>query len=257
MTISPLVASASFQHAVVSGPLLVAAGVAALVGLVGFLSPCVLPLVPGYLAYIAGLAGSDGREQRPGRMAVGALLFVSGFTAVFVATGALFGTLGSSIAGHRVGLEQIFGAVTVLMGVVFLGGIPMLQRERKLHLPPMVGLLGAPLLGLAFGLAWTPCLTPTFTAVYSLAATQATAGRGALLSVAYSLGLGIPFILVALGLGRVTSTLDVVRRHARLVSRLGGALLILIGVLLLTGTWDQWMNDLRASFGSTGIGAGL
>ena len=257
MTIPTLGASDAFQRTVISGPLLVAAGVAALVGVVGFLSPCVLPLVPGYLAYIAGLSGSDGREQRPGRMAMGALLFVSGFTAVFVATGALFGALGSSIADHRVGLEQVFGAVTIVMGVVFMGGLPLLQRERKLHVLPAVGLCGAPLLGLTFGLAWTPCLTPTFTAVYSLAASQATAGRGALLSVAYSLGLGVPFVLVALGLARVTSTLDIVRRHARLVSRLGGALLILIGVLLLTGTWDQWMNELRASFGSTGIGSGL
>ena len=252
-----LVAGAAFQRTVISGPLLFAAGVAALVGVVGFLSPCVLPLVPGYLAYIAGLSGADGRVQRRGRMAMGALLFVSGFTAVFVATGALFGALGSAIADHRVGLERGFGAVTIVMGVVFMGGLPVLQRERKVHVLPALGLFGAPLLGLTFGLAWTPCLTPTFTAVYSLAASQATAGRGAVLSVAYSLGLGVPFVLVALGMARVTRTLDIVRRHARLVSRFGGALLLVLGVLLLTGMWDQWMNELRASFGGTGIGSGL
>ena len=234
-----------------------AAAVSALVGVVGFLSPCVLPLVPGYLSYVAGLAGSEGGDVRQRRMIAGALLFVSGFTAVFVATGALFGTLGSSIATHRLLLERVFGAVTIAMGVVYLGGIPLLQREFKMHLRPTLGLLGAPLLGLAFGLAWTPCLTPTFTAVYSLAATQSTAVRGSLLSVAYSLGLGIPFVLVAMGLGKVTRTLAVIRRHTRVVSGVGGGLLIVIGVLLLTGTWDHLMNDLRANFGGSGIGAQL
>ncbi len=255
MSASVTLANAGFVSSIIDGPLLVAAGVAALVGVVAFLSPCVLPLVPGYLSYVAGLAGSDGAVVRPRRMVAGSLLFVSGFSAVFVATGALFGTLGASIAAHHVALERAFGVVTIAMGVVFLGGIPLLQREVKLHRLPAMGLFGAPLLGMAFGLAWTPCLTPTFTAVYSLAASQATAGRGALLSVAYSLGLGVPFVLVAVGLGKVTRTLDLVRRHARLVSRIGGGVLILIGVLLLTGIWDQWMNDLRASFGSSGVGA--
>jgi cytochrome c-type biogenesis protein len=254
---SATLAATVFVKTVIDGPLVAAAGVAALVGVVGFLSPCVLPLVPGYLSYVAGLAGSEGGMVRKRRMVAGALLFVSGFTGVFVATGALFGTLGSSIALHHVALERVFGGITVAMGVVFLGGIPVLQREFKIRRLPAVGLLGAPLLGLGFGLAWTPCLTPTFTAVYSLAASQATAGRGALLSVAYSFGLGIPFVLVALGLGRVTGTLNLVRRHARMVSRIGGALLILIGFLLLTGAWDHWMNELRANFGSSGIGAGL
>lgn len=254
MSTSVTLANAGFVQTVVDGPLLVAGAVAALVGVVGFLSPCVLPLVPGYLSYVAGLAGSEGAVVRPRRMLAGAVLFVSGFSAVFVATGALFGSLGASIASHHVALERVFGIVTIAMGVVFLGGIPMLQRELKLHRLPAMGLYGAPLLGMAFGLAWTPCLTPTFTAVYSLAASQATAGRGALLSVAYSLGLGVPFVLVAVGLGRVTRTLELARRHARLISRIGGALLILIGLLLLTGVWDQWMNQLRANFGGAGIG---
>jgi cytochrome c-type biogenesis protein len=254
-----LVLANGFSNTVVDGSLVPAAGVALLVGVIGFLSPCVLPLVPGYLSYVAGLAGMDSatsaRRQR--RMIAGAGLFVLGFTAVFVATGALFGTLGSTIAVHRLALERVFGAVTVGMGLVFLGRFSFLQREVKVHRLPRAGLLGAPLLGLTFGLAWTPCLTPTFSAVYGLAATQGTAGRGALLSACYCLGLGVPFLLVAMGLGWVSGALAVIRRHARLVSQLGGAVLIVMGVLLLSGVWDHWMNVLRLDFANTGIGSGI
>lgn len=249
--------ASGFTSTVTDGALLPAAGVALLVGLIGFLSPCVLPLVPGYLSYVAGLAGADNEVGRQRRMVLGALLFVLGFTAIFVATGALFGTLGSSIAVHHVALERVFGVITVLMGLVFLGRFAVLQRERKVHRLPQAGLLGAPLLGLTFGLAWTPCLTPTFGAVYAMAATQGTAARGALLSVFYCLGLGVPFLLVAMGLGWVSSALRVVRRHAALVSRIGGAVLIVMGILLFTGLWDHWMNVLRADFSNTGIGSGI
>ncbi len=253
-----IVTASGFSNTVTDGALLPAAGVALLVGLVGFLSPCVLPLVPGYLSYVAGLAGADGeRVGQQRRMLLGALLFVLGFTAIFVATGALFGTLGATIAVHHLALERVFGAITVLMGLVFLGRFAFLQRERKVHRLPQLGLLGAPVLGLTFGLAWTPCLTPTFGAVYAMAATQGTAGRGALLSVFYCLGLGVPFLLVAAGLGWVSNALRVVRRHAGLVSRIGGAILIVMGVLLFTGLWDHWMNVLRADFANTGIGSGL
>ncbi|MDQ2836344.1 MAG: cytochrome c biogenesis protein CcdA [Actinomycetota bacterium] len=252
------IATASgFSNTVTDGALVPAAGVALLVGVIGFLSPCVLPLVPGYLSYVAGLAGSDDQVGRQRRMISGALLFVLGFTAVFVATGALFGTLGSSIAVHHVLLERVFGVITIGMGLVFMGRFAFMQRELKVHRLPKAGLLGAPLLGLTFGLAWTPCLTPTFAAVYGLAATQGTAGRGALLSVFYCLGLGVPFLLVAMGLGWVSGALAVVRRHARLVSQLGGAVLIVMGILLLTGVWDHWMDVLRADFASTGVGSGL
>jgi len=246
-----------FSNTVTDGALLPAAGVALLVGVLGFLSPCVLPLVPGYLSYVAGLAGADQRTGRQRRMVLGALLFVLGFTAIFVATGALFGSLGSAIAVHHQGLEQIFGVITIGMGLVFFGRFGPLQREIKVHRLPPAGLFGAPLLGLTFGLAWTPCLTPTFGAVYALAASQATAGRGALLSAVDCVGLGVPFLLVALGLGWVSGALRVVRRHGRLVSQLGGAILVVMGVLLLTGTWDHWMNELRVQFSGTGIGSGL
>jgi cytochrome c-type biogenesis protein len=259
--VHPVVLASGFSSTVTDGALVPAAGVALLVGVLGFLSPCVLPLVPGYLSYVAGLAGdsagADEGAHRQRRMVGGAFLFVLGFTAVFVATGALFGTLGSSISVHRVLLERIFGVVTIGMGLVFLGRFRFLQREAKLHRLPPAGLLGAPLLGLTFGLAWTPCLTPTFGAVYALAASQGTAGRGALLSAAYCLGLGVPFLLVAMGLGWVSGALAVVRRHARLVSQVGGAVLILMGVLLFSGVWDHWMNYLRLEFAGVGVGSGI
>ncbi len=249
-------AAAGFSHVVTDGPLLVAAAVAALVGLIGFLSPCVLPLVPGYLSYVAGLAGSE--NSRPRRMIIGALLFVLGFTAIFVAEGVLFGSLGAAIRDNAVTIERILGAVTILMGVVFLGGIPFLQREWRVHRLPRAGLLGAPLLGAAFGLAWAPCLTPTFSAVYGLAYQQGTAGRGAFLMLFYCLGLGVPFVLVAIGVGWVSGALGFVRRHARAVSQIGGVLLVAIGVLLVTGVWNEWMDALRSTVGpGSGVGANL
>ena len=241
-------AAGGFAHTVSDGPLLVAAAVAALVGVIGFLSPCVLPLVPGYLSYVAGLSG-DAEQPSQRRMVFGALLFVLGFTAIFVAQGAAFGELGLRITEHRLGIEQVLGAVTIVMGVVFLGGIPFLQREFKFHRLPRAGLLGAPLLGAGFGLAWVPCLTPTYGAVYTMAVSQGTAGRGAFLTVFYCLGLGIPFILVALGFGWVTSVLGFIRRHRVWVSGIGGVLLIAIGALLLSGEWDHLMNVLRANVG--------
>lgn len=240
---------ADFSSTVSSGPLLVAALVAALVGLVGFLSPCVLPLVPGYLSYVAGLSGQERSGQR--RMVGGALLFVLGFTAIFVVQGVLFGALGSAVREHALGIERALGIVTIVMGVVFLGGFSLLQREFRIHRLPRAGLLGAPLLGAAFGLAWAPCLTPTYSAVYSMSFDQGTAGRGAFLMLCYCLGLGVPFVLVALGFGWVAGALAFVRRHRRVISALGGALLIAIGVLLVTGVWNDWMRHLQASVGPT------
>jgi cytochrome c-type biogenesis protein len=250
-------ASSGLSGTVSSGSLVAAIAVSVVVGVVGFLSPCVLPLVPGYLSYVAGLSGEDGAEVRQRRMVAGALLFILGFTAVFVATGALFGTLGSSMAVHHVALERLFGLITIVMGLVFVGRFAFMQREVKIHRLPKSGLVGAPLLGLTFGLAWTPCLTPTLTAVSILATQQATAVRGAVLSVAYCLGLGVPFVLVAMGMGWVTGTLNALRRHARVVSQLGGTLLVVFGVLLLTGTWDHWMYSLNSLFAGNFIGSGL
>ena len=252
-----MIVAAGLSDTVNNGPLIAASGVALLVGVVGFLSPCVLPLVPGYLAYVAGLNGTAERPS-PRRAVGGALLFVLGFTVVFVAGGILFGSLGGYIQEYRLTLERIFGVITILMGLVFLGWIPFLQREVRIHARPSAGLAGAPLLGVTFGLAWAPCLTPTLTAVYSLAQSQASAGRGAFLSFVYCLGLGVPFVLVALGIGWFSRALGFLRRHARLVGQIGGVFLILFGVLLVTGAWDHWMAELRLWAGPTsGIGTNL
>lgn len=246
-----------FAATVTSGPLLVAAAAAAAVGALGFLSPCVLPLVPGYLSYVSGLNGSE-TTPRVRRTMAGAALFVAGFTVVFVASGAILGAVGQRIATDRLTLERVAGVITIVMGVVFLGRIRPLQRTIKLRRLPQAGLAGAPLVGAAFGLAWTPCLTPTVSAVYSLAISQDTAGRGALLGLAYCLGLGVPFLIVAAGFGWMSSALAFLRRHQRLIGAVGGGVLILMGVLLLSGVWDHWMNVLRATVGpSTGVGANL
>jgi cytochrome c-type biogenesis protein len=248
-----VVAAGGFSHTVQDGPLLVAAGVAALVGIIGFLSPCVLPLVPGYLSYVAGLSGEAASRPSQRRMTAGAVLFVLGFTAIFVVQGVLFGQLGSSVRAHRLVIEQVFGVITIVFGLAFLGALGFLQREFKIHKLPPAGLVGAPLLGAGFGVAWSPCLTPTFTAVYSMSFTQGTAGRGAFLMACYCLGLGIPFVLVALGFGWVSSALGFVRRHRRAVSAFGGALLITIGVLLVTGAWDHLVAELQTRVSSVGF----
>jgi cytochrome c-type biogenesis protein len=246
--------ASGFSNTVTDGSLVAAAGVAALVGLVGFLSPCVLPLVPGYLSYVAGLSGSD----RPRRVVAGALLFVLGFTAIFVAEGALFGSFGQLLRDHTLTIERIFGALTIVLGLAFLGRIPFLQREFRIHRLPPAGLVGAPLLGIAFGVGWLPCLTPTLGAVTGLAYSESTAGRGALLMIFYCLGLGLPFLLVAAGVGWVSGALGFVRRHGRAVSQIGGVLLIVIGALLVTGAWDHWMIQLRDVFNQhPGVGANL
>jgi cytochrome c-type biogenesis protein len=253
-----LLLAGGLSGTVTDGPLLAAAAVAVLVGLIGFLSPCVLPLVPGYLSYVAGLSAATAEaEHGRRRMVTGAALFVCGFTAIFVAEGVLFGSLGASIRDHTVAIQRVLGAITVVLGIVFLGGIGFLQREWKIHKLPVAGLLGAPLLGATFGLAWGPCLTPTVGAVYSLAYTQGTAGRGAFLMLCYCAGLGIPFLLVAVGFGWVSGALGVIRRHMGVISRVGGALLIVMGVLLVTGEWNHWMDALRSNVGSSGVGSGL
>lgn len=247
----------SFANTVTDGPLLAAAAAAALVGVLGFLSPCVLPLVPGYLSYVTGLTGAD-PQPRVRRTLAGAALFVAGFSAIFIASGALLGVVGQKIATDRLMLERIAGVITILMGLVFLGRIRPLQRSLRISGLPRAGLAGAPLVGAAFGLAWTPCLTPTVGAVYSLAISQDTAGRGAFLAAAYCLGLGVPFLLVAAGFGWLSGVLGFIRRHHRAIGAIGGAVLVGMGVLLLSGVWDHWMNVLRATFGpNTGVGAGL
>jgi cytochrome c-type biogenesis protein len=265
-----MVEASSFTQTVQDGPLIVAAGIAVLVGLLGFLSPCVLPLVPGYLSYVAGLSGTVDEPAGSGsvatavrtnverRMVAGSLLFVTGFSVIFIAQGVLFGSFGSAIRDHKLAIERVFGVITIVLGLVFMGFIPALQREVRFHRRPPAGLVGAPLLGVAFGLAWGPCLTPTLSVVYSMSYTTGSAGRGALLMAFYCLGLGVPFVLMALGFGWITGALGFVRRHRAAISRIGGGLLVVMGVLLVTGAWDQFADWLRDEFGgATGVGSGL
>lgn len=228
---------------VASGSLLLALLVAVAAGVVAFLSPCVLPLVPGYLSYVTGLAGMQAGPRRrgaaTGRLVAGASLFVLGFTVVFLSFGAIVGGVGSWLLIHQRTIQIVMGSLVIVMGVAFLGFVPALQREARVHRLPAEGLWGAPLLGVVFGLGWTPCVGPTLGAVLTLAANEASAGRGAVLSAAYCLGLGLPFVLVALAMGRGTRSLAFLRRHARGVQRLGGVMLVAVGVLLVTGTWND------------------
>ena len=265
----------AFVETVTDGSLLLAVPVAAVAGLVSFLSPCVLPLVPGYLSFVTGLTGeelgdprmADGegshhprpaddaeagtvlvaqrRPVRRGRVLAGSLLFVAGFSAVFVTAGALFGGLGSALAGHQEAVDLVLGALTLGLGLVFLGVFPRLQREVRVHRLPAPGLAGAPLLGALFGVGWTPCLGPTLAAVQTLAYREASAGRGALLTAAYCAGLGIPFVLTGLAMRRAFGAFDVVKRHYALVMRVGGGMLVLVGLLLISGLWAEVMVELR------------
>jgi len=242
---------------VVSGSsLLLAAPIAVAAGLVSFLSPCVLPLVPGYLSYVTGLSGTElaARSVRRSRVLAGAVLFVLGFTAVFTVEGALFGTLGASLRSHERGLEQVFGVITVVLGLAFAGlldRVPLASRTFRLQRSPGVGIAAAPALGLLFGLGWTPCAGPTLGAVVGLSATTGTAGRGAVLSVAYCLGLGIPFLLVALGARSALGAFEVVKRHSRAVMVVGGALLVAVGLLEVSGTWAHLVRDLQVNGGTS------
>ncbi|MEU3187144.1 cytochrome c biogenesis protein CcdA [Streptomyces sp. NPDC006923] len=234
------------NETVYSGALLLALPIALLGGLVSFFSPCVLPLVPGYLSYVTGVSGTDLAEAKRGRMAAGATLFVIGFTAVFVSGGALFGYFGATLQGYRDILSKVLGALMIVMGVLFLGLMPWLtQREFRFHRRPVTGLAGAPLLGALFGIGWTPCLGPTISTVNALAIDQASAGRGAILTVAYCLGLGVPFVLAAVAFRKALGAFGWVKRHYMWVMRIGGAMMIVTGLLLLTGAWDSIMQQMQ------------
>jgi cytochrome c-type biogenesis protein len=297
-------------HLVLSGPLILAVPVAAAAGAVTFLSPCVLPLVPGYLSYVAGMSGVDAQASlaagdadpsgtggaaisvgaagtegaagtggaagpgspaadaggsgggtavkapattmaaRPGRprTVAGTALFVLGFSVVFATEGVAFGGLGSVLRTHVAGLTQILGGLTIILGLLFAGvfdRFPVTGRIIRPSVRPRAGLAGAPVLGVLFGLSWTPCIGPTLSVVMGLALTSGTAVRGALLMFVYGLGLGIPFLIVALLFQRGMTTFGFARRHARLITRVGGALLVAVGVLELTGAWTsamQWIQ---------------
>jgi cytochrome c-type biogenesis protein len=239
-----------FRDAASSGSLALAVPVALLAGLVSFFSPCVIPLLPGYLSFATGLSGADldsgdlGGARR-GRMLLGSLLFVLGFAAVFVALGALSGAFGSALVTYRREITVVMGVLVILLGLAFAGVVPLLQRDWRVHAVPSVGLAAAPLLGFLFGLGWTPCIGPTLGAILTLSINEATAARGALLSGIYALGLGLPFIIAGLAYRRALGAFAFVRRHQVWVTRIGGLMLVLVGVLLVTGWWDWIVNWLQ------------
>ena len=271
------------------GSLLLAVPVALAAGAVSFASPCVLPLVPGYLSYVTGMSALDAQdvearkaaqacaqdEEREadagagqtqtltkkrtvvgerrslrGRTVLGASLFVLGFTAVFVSAGAAFGYAGSNLIQHERVLEEVFGSLVILLGLFFAGAMPQrwsawLQRDARLHYRPAAGLVGAPLLGMVFGIGWTPCLGPTLAAVQTLAWTQASAGRGAFLAAVYCIGLGLPFIVTAVAFRRAMTAFGWIKRHYAAVTRVGGGMLVVVGAAMVSGVWDDLIHHMQ------------
>lgn len=230
------------------GSLLLAVPVALLAGLLSFVSPCTLPMLPGYLSYSTGLSGADIAEGnvRRSRMLAGSVLFVLGFTVVFVLLGITVGGVAYKLFAFQRIASRILGVLCILMGVAFLGLIPWLQRDVRFHKVPAVGLAAAPLLGFLFGLGWTPCNGPTLAAIAGLAYDQGTAVRGGLLLACYSLGLGIPFVVAAVAWRKAMVAVRWLRRHQQTITRIGGVLMIGVGILLLTGVWDQLVQSLQA-----------
>jgi cytochrome c-type biogenesis protein len=266
-----------------SGSLVIAIPLAMLAGLISFASPCVLPLVPGYLSYVTGLTGAELEEARTAsaastavpatstaggaasstpstapasaaqqarlpvkhRVVLGTLGFILGFSAVFVSYGALFGGLGAQLLAHQDGITRVLGVVVIVLGLGFLGLVPSLQREARIHHRPARGMWGAPLLGALFALGWTPCIGPTLAAVQSLAFTEGSAARGALLSVAYCIGLGLPFLVIGLAMERGLEAMAWARRNTRAIQVVGGVSMILLGVLMVTGLWGSLTISMR------------
>lgn len=224
---------------IMDGFLLTAFPISVLAGLISFISPCVLPLVPGYLSFAAGFSRSRGR------VFLGSLLFVLGFSALFISYGALFGELGARIATNEDVITRILGLLTILMGVIFLGVFPMMPTVKP-RISTTGGLIGAPILGFLFGVGWTPCIGPALASVQALAFQESSAVRGAVLSLGYSIGLGLPFIASGLFLDKSEKMRKVLVKRGDLVSKIGGALLIVIGLLQLTGLWTDLMIAMRS-----------
>lgn len=227
---------------VVDGALWLAIPLALAAGLVSFLSPCVLPLVPGYLGYVSGVA--NGAERRRSRMVLGALLFVFGFSLVFISVNFLGTVAARFFLEYQDVLQRVGGAIVILLGLAFIGQVTFLQRTIKSAWQPRMGLLGAPLLGVVFALGWTPCIGPTMTAVFNLSGFDPV--RAIVLASMFCLGLGIPFVLVALGFGWVSASMAWAKKHVRAINIVGGVLLIVVGLLLLTGLWNLLLSEFMA-----------
>lgn len=249
-----------FQTQAATGSLTLAVPVAVIAGLVSFFSPCVIPLLPGYMSYATGLSGADlaaGEATRHRwRMLLGSVLFVSGFAVVFVLLGAAFGGVSSQLRSWQDEITIALGLMLVVLGLVFAGVVPWLQRDWRIHKIPAVGLGAAPLIGALFAIGWTPCIGPTYGVIANLTYADATAARGALLSLFYALGLGIPFILAGLAYRRTLGAVAWVRRHQVWVMRVGGGFLVLLGVAMLTGWWDhlvQWVQLQVVDYGETAL----
>ncbi|WP_313558584.1 cytochrome c biogenesis CcdA family protein, partial [Miniimonas arenae] len=232
----------AFAQTVLNGPLLVALPVALLAGFVSFASPCVLPLVPGYLGYVSGMTGQDLGQvtgAARGRLLAGVLAFVAGFSVVFVALGLVFVQVGAALTPWLDVVMRVLGVVVILMGLAFLGWLPWLQREARVHVGPRAGIGGAALLGVTFGFGWAPCIGPTLAAITILALPTGSPARGAILALAYCAGLGLPFVLIALAFRRSARAMRFLREHRLAIMRIGGALLVLVGLALVTGLWGR------------------
>ena len=253
----------TFADTATNGPLVLAILAATLAGLVSFLSPCVLPLVPGYLSFITGLTGADletpgsapgGTDVKTttwvrGRVLAGTALFIAGFTAVFTLSTVLVANVGRLMLEHQRPLEIGAGALIIVLGLSFMGLIPGLQREFRISRLPDAGLIGAPIFGAIFALSWTPCIGPTLGSVMALSAATGQADRAAVLGIAYSLGLGIPFLIFGLGFRHLLGVFKTLRRHGQWVTRIGGGMLVLVGLALVTGAWNQFLIWLLTTVG--------
>lgn len=234
-----------------SGSLLIALPVAIVAGFLAFASPCVLPLVPGYLGYVSGLTGvANGKSDRR-RLVLGVLLFILGFSVIFIGFSVVFAAAGLFLQQYLDLITRVAGVVIILMGLVFIGQVSFLQRTLKPRFRVATGLGGAPLLGVVFGLGWAPCVGPTLIAVGTLSMTEGGLGRAAVIGLAYCLGLGVPFLLIALGFGWATRANAWLKKHIRAINIVGGILLIIIGLAMVTGLWQLFVSSLGAVIGGT------
>jgi cytochrome c-type biogenesis protein len=225
---------------ILNGSLLAAVPMALLAGIVSFISPCVLPLVPGYLGFVSGMSATKSR------VVLGSLLFVLGFSIVFVSFGALFGGIGAAVyASGIIWVQRVLGVFIIFLGFVLMGQFKFMQRTMKMQVSPKLGLFGAPLLGVAFGLGWTPCIGPTLAAVLTLASDLGSPAKGALLAFVYALGIGLPFVAIAAGFGWATKSVGFIKKHIRAFNIGGGALLVILGILMVTGIWSALSSWLQ------------